>query len=91
MRKRIIMLAMALCVAGIGLYAQLPFAMPDVAKPNIPSNTVNITAFGAKGDGTVLCTEAFAKAMKALSAKGGGRLVVPAGIWLTGPDRKSVV
>lgn len=85
MRKRIIMLAMALCVAGIGLYAQLPFAMPDVAKPNIPSNTVNITAFGAKGDGTVLCTEAFTKAMKALSAKGGGRLVVPAGIWLTGP------
>ena len=85
MRKRIIMLVMALCMTGSALHAQLPFAMPDVARPAIPDNTVNITSYGAKGDGTELCTEAFAKAMKALSAKGGGRLVVPAGIWLTGP------
>lgn len=59
--------------------------MPDVARPVIPSNEVNLTKFGAIGDGGSLCTEAFDKAMKALAKKGGGRLVVPAGIWLTGP------
>ena len=59
--------------------------MPAVARPAIPANIVKLTDFGAKGDGTELCTDAFAKAMKALTAKGGGILEVPAGIWLTGP------
>ena len=61
------------------------FNMPAVARPAIPANIVKLTDFGAKGDGTELCTEAFAQAMKALSAKGGGILEVPAGIWFTGP------
>ncbi|WP_370520850.1 glycoside hydrolase family 28 protein [Bacteroides sp. 214] len=33
----------------------------------------------------VLNTEAFEKAFAALSEQGGGRLVVPAGVWFTGP------
>lgn len=64
---------------------KIPFKMPEVARPVIPSYTVSITDFGAKGDGATVCTEAFSKAMKALAKKGGGRLEVPAGIWLTGP------
>ena len=40
--------------------------MPAVARPAIPANIVKLTDFGAKGDGTELCTEAFAKAMKAV-------------------------
>lgn len=63
----------------------VPFNMPQVALPDIPDRTVNLKDFGATGDGGTLCTEAFAKAMKALSAQGGGRLIVPAGIWFTGP------
>ena len=59
--------------------------MPAVARPAIPANIVKLTDFGAKGDGTELCTDAFAKAMKFLATKGGGILEVPAGIWLTGP------
>lgn len=62
-----------------------PFSMPEVAKVNIPDYSVNIKDFGAVGDGGTLCTEAFSMAMKALDAKGGGKLIVPAGIWLTGP------
>ena len=65
--------------------SECPFKMPKVAEPSIPKNEVTITDFGAVGDGGTLCTEAFAQAMKALAAKGGGKLVVPAGIWLTGP------
>ena len=65
--------------------AKLPFSMPEVKAPVIPSREVNLKDFGAVGDGRTLCTDAFAKAVDALSAKGGGRLVVPRGVWHTGP------
>ena len=67
------------------LYKDLPFEMEKVSRPVIPPYTIDLTDFGAVGDGVTLNTEAFAKAMKALSDKGGGHLNVPAGIWLTGP------
>ena len=65
--------------------ANLPFPMPEVTAPSFPNNLVNLKDFGAKGDGTALCTDAFEKAFEALSKKGGGRLVVPRGVWYTGP------
>jgi polygalacturonase len=64
---------------------KLPFKMPEVKRPDIPAYSVNIQDFGGVGDGGTLNTEAFARAMQHLADKGGGRLVVPAGIWLTGP------
>ena len=67
------------------LYANLPFEMEEIASPVIPANEVVLTDFGAVGDGQTLCTEAFANAIEALVQKGGGRLMVPDGIWFTGP------
>lgn len=67
------------------LYEDLPFEMPMVSRPEIPSNEVNILDFGGVGDGVTLNTDAFAEAIESLTAIGGGRLVVPTGIWLTGP------
>ena len=64
---------------------KLPFQMPEVSAPVIPAYTVNLKKFGAVGDGVTLNTKAFEKAIAALSKKGGGHLVVPAGVWLTGP------
>ena len=64
---------------------ELPFQMPEVSAPQIPDRSVNLRDFGAVGDGRVLNTDAFARAIDALSAQGGGRLVVPAGVWFTGP------
>lgn len=61
------------------------FNKPVVAVPTFPANKVSLTDFGAKGDGTELCTDAFAKAIETLTAQGGGTLEVPAGMWLTGP------
>ena len=58
-----------------------------VAVPEIPKTTVNLSDFGAVGDGMTLNTDAFAKAIATLSAKGGGELIVPPGFWLTGPIR----
>ncbi len=67
------------------IYKDLPFKMEKVKAPVFLKNVVNIKDFGAKGDGMVLCTEAFTKAIDALVAKGGGKLVVPRGLWFTGP------
>ena len=67
------------------LYEELPFEMEMVQRPQIPDREVNIRDFGGVGDGVTLNSEAFAKAIEALSSQGGGHLVVPTGVWLTGP------
>lgn len=60
-----------------------PFEMPTGA--NIPDLEVNILDFGAVEGGTVKNTKAIADAITAVSEQGGGRIVFPAGKWLTGP------
>lgn len=67
------------------LYEDLPFEMPLLHQPTFPENVVSITDFGGVGDGTTLNTDAFAQAMDALAEKGGGKLLVPSGVWFTGP------
>lgn len=67
------------------LYEDMPFDMPKVNEPQIPQRSVSLDEFGAKGDGVTLCTDAFAKAIAELSRQGGGTLVVPQGVWYTGP------
>ena len=66
-------------------YSDLPFEMERVERPQIPNRTVSVEDFGGVGDGVTLNTEAFAKAFAHLAQKGGGRVEVPAGVWLTGP------
>ncbi len=58
---------------------------PQPAQPVIPANVLNLAACGGVGDGAALNTEAFAKAIATLAEKGGGKLIVPPGLWLTGP------
>ncbi len=65
--------------------ADASFVMPKVPRPAIPSRTVSVADFGGVGDGHTLNTQAFADAIAALSKKGGGRVVVPEGVWYTGP------
>ena len=89
-----LLLSALLIVSAMGISAQnkyntytdgLPFAMNEVKAPIIPDLSVSLTDFGAVGDGKHLCTAAFEKAVANLSARGGGHLVVPRGVWLTGP------
>lgn len=67
------------------LYEDMPFDMPEVKAPVFPDHEVNLTDFGGKGDGVTLNTQAFSKAISALSEKGGGTLYISRGVWLTGP------
>ena len=53
--------------------------------PWICDEVFNITEYGAVGDGRTSNTEAFARAINAAFAAGGGIVEIPAGIWLTGP------
>ena len=66
-------------------YKDLPAALEQPVAPQIPALTVSVTDFGGVGDGVTSNTEAFRKALSQLDKQGGGHLVVPAGIWLTGP------
>ncbi len=67
------------------LYKDLSFEMPKVQRPVFPDKKVSIKDFGGIGDGITLNTEAFNKAMKSLNEQGGGILLVPCGVWFTGP------
>ncbi len=78
------------CAGGAGyefahLYKDLPFEMQRVERPAIAPNSVSIVDFGGAGDAMTLNTQAFTQAFAALEEMGGGRLVVPEGVWLTGP------
>ena len=67
-----------------------PWDMAEVIRSNIklpviPQRDFIITSFGAVGDGQTDCTTAIADAIAAASTAGGGRVVVPAGTFMTGP------
>ncbi|WP_300794206.1 glycoside hydrolase family 28 protein [uncultured Bacteroides sp.] len=76
-----------ICASGIdaSVYEGLPFEMPEVEQPSFPDYSVSITDFGAVADGKTLNTEAINNAIKDVNAKGGGKVVIPAGLWMTGP------
>jgi len=53
--------------------------------PQVPDRTFDITHFGAIGDGNYNNQSAINEAILVCSNAGGGKVVIPAGIWLTGP------
>ena len=57
----------------------------EVAPAVIPDRQVSLTDFGGVSDGVTSNTEAFRKAIAALDKQGGGTLLVPEGVFLTGP------
>jgi len=69
---------------GIAL-RDVPFKMLQIKPPVFPDRTVDIRDYGAVGNGKTLNTRSFADAIAACARAGGGRILVPAGTWLTGP------
>ncbi len=66
-------------------WKQVPEILARIVSPKIPARDFVITNYGAKGDGKTDNTAAIAKAIDAAAKQGGGRVVVPAGEFLTGP------
>ena len=85
----LLMLALCTMASAANPYTkytmQLPFDMPEVSAPQFPQRQASLADYNADGTGQQLCTDAFRQAIDELAAKGGGQLIVPRGIWLTGP------
>jgi polygalacturonase len=65
-------------------WAQVPQILKRINPPRFAKRDFVITKFGAVNGGTTDSTEAIRKAIEACSKAGGGRVVVPAGTFLTG-------
>jgi len=59
--------------------------LPKITEPVFKKDTFNIVQYGAKPDGLTLNTKSINDAIAACSKKGGGVVLIPAGLWLTGP------
>ena len=70
--------------ASVPAWSQVPEILARIVPPQFPARDFDITKFGAVGDGQTDCTPALAKAIEACAEAGGGRVVVPAGEFLTG-------
>ena len=66
-------------------YQDLPIEIEHVQEITFPATALNIAQFGAVPDGQTDCTEAFAAAIDSVSKLGGGHVIVPRGVWKTGP------
>jgi len=66
-------------------WAQVPGILARVKPPVFPKRDFEITRYGAVGDAAKDCTDAIAKAIAACHQAGGGRVVVPSGVFMTGP------
>ena len=70
--------------AGVG-WDTVPTILARIVPPTFPNLDCDVTKYGGVGDGTTDNTAAFAAAIADCSSKGGGRVVVPAGTFFTGP------
>jgi len=68
---------------SISCFAQK--ALPVVTVPKFKKDTFSIKKYGAVPDGNFLNTNAIKDAINACSKKGGGVVLIPSGLWLTGP------
>jgi polygalacturonase len=81
----ITLLATPLLRAEQAEWSQVPQILARIKAPVFPARDFVITNYGAVADGKTDCTAAMGKAIAACAKAGGGRVVVPAGEFFTGP------
>jgi len=65
-------------------WGQADKILSGIEAPQFAARDFNVTDYGAVGDGKTDCTGGINKAITAANKAGGGRVVVPAGTFLTG-------
>lgn len=92
--KKLVLGVLAVCFIGAvtaqeftmeELYQDIEFDMPRVPEPQFDDYSVSITDFGAEDGGITKNTKAISEAIEAVHQRGGGKVIIPRGIWLTGP------
>ena len=63
---------------------QVKSILAAIKAPKFPSKNFSILKYGAKGDGITDCTQAFKDAIEACNQAGGGKVVVPKGVFMSG-------
>jgi len=84
LKKKIISLCIFLQLAVV-LFAHSQIKLPAVIIPKFRNDTFNIIKFAAVPDGSTLNTKYITDAINACNKKGGGVVLIPQGLWLTGP------
>lgn len=70
---------------GIYTHGTRQIILPKVKLPVFREDTQNIVTFGAVSDGVTLNTISINKTIDEVSRKGGGVVLIPSGLWLSGP------
>lgn len=80
----------AFCCLTVGAQTAVQSGDPDwvryvgAREIKIPALVVNVADYGARGNGTTMNTTAIQQAIDTCAARGGGKVVFPAGAYLTG-------
>jgi polygalacturonase len=67
------------------LTQEVVFEMPQVLVPSFPDRIYNIADYGADPTGIELATTAIQTAIDECNAAGGGTVIIPAGVYTSGP------
>jgi polygalacturonase len=70
---------------GVNPWKKMALILDSIKAPQFPNKNYSITDFGAQSGGVMNAGEAFKKAINACTKNGGGKVIVPAGKFLTGP------
>ncbi len=83
----ILLVILAGCTGEGPVKTSNPASRFVVEVPSFPDSRFLITEYGAVNDGISLNTEAINRAIEECSGAGGGKVVIPEGVWITGPIR----
>jgi polygalacturonase len=86
--RREFLCAMAAAGAAVGAtpssaWDEVPKILARIKDPVFPARDFDIAKYGAKGDGKTDCTSAIAQTIAECTRAGGGRVVVPRGVYST--------
>ena len=82
--RKLILFNVGFAFSAFSALAQ-PGNLPKIASTGFSTDTINIISYGAKADGITLNTKTINDAILAANKRGGAVVMIPPGLWMTGP------